>query len=66
MAKISKALKKILLKAGPPKEFEEWCEDKALLVPMDIALLAKDEDAIENSLAPKRGWDPSQSPRSTV
>ena len=48
--KISKALQKIFLKSSPPKEFEEWCLEKSLLVPMDIALLAKDEDAIESQL----------------
>ena len=40
--KVSKALKKILVKARTPKEFEEWCATNGLLHPVNAAMVAKE------------------------
>ena len=48
--KVSKALRRILSKAQTPKEFEDWCVSVKLLQPMDIAMIAKDEGAIQEKI----------------
>ena len=54
LLKLSKQLDAIIEKGfegkGSPDEFVEWCKDKFLLSAMDIALLAPDENKIEEKL----------------
>ena len=47
---VSKALKAILSRCNTPDTFEEWCKEKKLLTPMDIALLSPNEASIAESI----------------
>tara|TARA_A100001015_G_C14837942_1_gene651245 strand:- start:333 stop:845 length:513 start_codon:yes stop_codon:yes gene_type:complete len=50
MPEVSKALTTTLKRANALVTFPEWCKEKKLLSPMDVALLARDEKAVDGKI----------------
>ena len=47
---LTKGFKAILTRAGTPKEFEDWLRNKKLWYPLDLYLLASDENRIDTKI----------------
>ena len=50
LSEVTKQFEAILMQAGTPPEFKEWCRENGLLCARDIALTAANEGAIDEKI----------------